>query len=66
MMVGAAVPDLASRLIQGDRSAVARALTLVENGEGDADAILEAVYPHTGRALRLGVTGPRAPEKARS
>lgn len=58
MTVGAKVPELAERLIRGDRSAVARALTLVENGEEPFGAILEAIFPHTGSAFRLGVTGP--------
>lgn len=58
MTAGAAVPDLAARLIRGDRSAAARALTLVENGEEPADSILDAIFPHAGKALRLGVTGP--------
>ncbi|MCZ6688589.1 MAG: methylmalonyl Co-A mutase-associated GTPase MeaB [Planctomycetota bacterium] len=58
MTVGEAIPDLATKLLRGDRSATARALTLVENGEGPADAILEAIFPHTGKAHRVGVTGP--------
>lgn len=58
MTAAAAVPDLAAKLMEGDRSAAARALTLVENGEEPADSILEAIFPHTGKAARIGVTGP--------
>jgi LAO/AO transport system kinase len=42
----------------GDRRALARAITLVENGDVLAQGIVRALYPHTGRAHSLGVTGP--------
>lgn len=51
------MPDLAA-LLAGQRRAVARALTTVEAGDPAADALVDALYPHTGRAWRLGVTGP--------
>ena len=55
------MPDasaLAPDVLAGRRRAVARALTAVENGLPGADALVDALYPHTGRAWRLGVTGP--------
>ena len=42
----------------GDRRALARAITLVENGDAHAQGIVRALYPHTGGAHSLGVTGP--------
>ena len=42
----------------GDRRALARAITLVENGDSLAYEIVAALYPETGRAYTLGVTGP--------
>ncbi|MEO0558540.1 MAG: methylmalonyl Co-A mutase-associated GTPase MeaB [Bacteroidota bacterium] len=42
----------------GTRRAVARAITQVENGLPGSDALVDALYPHTGRAWRIGVTGP--------
>jgi LAO/AO transport system kinase len=42
----------------GDRRALARAITLVENGDPLAERIVRAVYPSTGRAACVGVTGP--------
>ncbi|HEX8743741.1 MAG TPA: methylmalonyl Co-A mutase-associated GTPase MeaB [Thermoleophilaceae bacterium] len=42
----------------GDRRAVARAITLVENADPLAYELVHDVYPHTGRALSVGVTGP--------
>ena len=55
------MPDasaLAPDVLQGQRRAVARALTAVENGLDGADALVDALYPRTGRAWRVGVTGP--------
>ncbi|MFQ5792442.1 MAG: methylmalonyl Co-A mutase-associated GTPase MeaB, partial [Acidobacteriota bacterium] len=50
--------ELAARVRQGDRQALARALTLVENRRPEAGEILSALYPHTGMATVLGLTGP--------
>ena len=50
--------DLAPDVLAGRRRAVARAITAVENGLPGADRLVDALYPHTGRAWRVGVTGP--------
>jgi GTPase len=42
----------------GDRRALARAITLVENSEPLAYELVRDLYPHTGRAYVVGVTGP--------
>lgn len=49
--------DLAARLAKGDRRAVARAITLVENGD-NATPLIERIGPRLGRAFVVGVTGP--------
>ncbi|WP_412060588.1 methylmalonyl Co-A mutase-associated GTPase MeaB [Rubrivirga sp. IMCC45206] len=54
----AVATDLAPDVLSGQRRAIARALTAVENGLPGADALVDALYPHTGRAWRVGVTGP--------
>jgi len=41
----------------GDRRALARAISLVENRERTAAAIVRELYPETGRAYAIGVTG---------
>ncbi len=46
------------RLKSGDRIAIARAISVVENEGDDAQALLEAIYPLTGGSYRIGVTGP--------
>lgn len=42
----------------GDRRALARAITLVENGDPLAYELVRELYPDTGRAYAVGVTGP--------
>jgi LAO/AO transport system kinase len=42
----------------GDRRAVARAISLVEDGDQRAYELVRALYPQTGRAATVGVTGP--------
>ncbi len=48
---------LASGVLKGDRLSVARALSLVENHPARAHALLAALYPYSGRAQLVGVTG---------
>ena len=43
---------------EGDRRALARAITLVENGDPLAYELVREVYPETGSAYVVGVTGP--------
>lgn len=44
-------------LLAGDRLALARAITLVENENAGATNLLRALHPHTGRAHIIGITG---------
>jgi LAO/AO transport system kinase len=50
--------SLAERLLDGDRRALARAITLVENEDPEGYEIVREVYPRTGRAAVFGLTGP--------
>ncbi len=49
--------SLPDDLLGGSRRALARALTLVESGDAQAAPLLAALYPHTGRAHLVGITG---------
>ncbi len=49
---------LAERLLAGDRRALARAISLVENDDPAGWKLVREVYPHTGKAEMLGFTGP--------
>jgi GTPase len=50
--------SLASRILAGDPRALARSISWVEAERPEGREILKAVYPRTGRALVLGITGP--------
>ena len=50
--------SLAAGVREGDRRALARAITLVENGDPMAYDLVREVYPETGSAYVVGVTGP--------
>lgn len=54
----AASADLLSRARGGEKLAIARVLSVVENDEPGAADILRAVFPQTGRAAVIGITGP--------
>src|SRR6476661_4649641 len=49
---------LAQRLLSGDRRALARAISLVEDDRPEGWKLVREVYPHTGRAAVVGFTGP--------
>jgi len=55
------VEELAARIVAGDRSTLARAITLVESRKPEhqakARALVQALLPQTGRAHRVGITG---------
>ncbi len=50
--------SLAAGVRAGDKRALARAITLVENSEPLAYELVRELYPETGRAYAVGVTGP--------
>jgi GTPase len=55
---GRTAADLAERLLAGDKRALARAISLVENDDPEGWALVREVYPRTGRAAIVGFTGP--------
>jgi len=56
-----AAEALAAGVLAGERRALARAITLVESSRREhqlrAQALLDALLPHSGRSLRLGLSG---------
>jgi len=50
--------SLAAGVRAGDRRALARAITLVENSEPVAYEVVRDLYPETGHAYAVGITGP--------
>jgi LAO/AO transport system kinase len=51
-------PSLAQRLLEGDRRALARAISLVEDDRPEGWELVREVYPSTGQAAVFGFTGP--------
>ena len=47
-----------ARLFDRDRPGIARAISMVESGGDAARRLLDNIYPRTGRAYRVGLTGP--------
>src|ERR1700742_4025021 len=48
---------LIEKILSGDKRAIARAISTVEDAQADAIELLKAVFPHTGKALVIGITG---------
>src|SRR4051794_39353414 len=59
-MIGRLMADrsLAQRLVDGDKRALARAISLVENDDPAGWELVRELYPRTGRASMVGFTGP--------
>ena len=51
------VSRLVAKTLEGDRRALARLITLLEQDSGKLSAIMRAIYPHTKGAYCIGVTG---------
>lgn len=47
-----------SKLLSGDRRTIARAISFVENESAGAEQFLSDIFKHTGKAYRVGITGP--------
>lgn len=50
--------QLVAGVLAGDRRALARSISLVENRDPGALAVVQELYPHTGSAFAVGITGP--------
>jgi GTPase len=50
--------SFAERLVAGDKRALARAITLIENDDPEGWELVREVFPKTGRARIVGLTGP--------
>ncbi len=51
-------PSLSQRVLEGDPRAVARAISLIEDEAPAGADLMRRIFPHTGRAYLIGVTGP--------
>ena len=58
------VENWAAQIGAGDVRAISRAVSAIENRSPEAEEILRQLFPHTGRAFRIGITG--APRDGKS
>ncbi len=56
--------DLYSQVLEGDRRAVAKAISIVEAGGEQGRKLIQELYKHTGQAFSIGVTGPTGTGKS--
>jgi LAO/AO transport system kinase len=56
--------DLAEQVLKGNRLALSRLITLIENYSPDHHTVLDQLFPHTGKAHIIGVTGPSGSGKS--
>src|SRR5215203_1076872 len=49
--------EIVTRVLRGEPRAVARAISVVEDGAAGASELMRGVFPHTGRGLVVGITG---------
>lgn len=50
--------SLAERILQSEKPAIARGISLVENESRQSSELLKLLYKHTGKSYLLGITGP--------
>src|SRR6476620_1425061 len=58
MPAGRTAADLLEPLLAGDKRALARAISLVEDDDPEGWELVRQVYPKTGKASVIGFTGP--------
>lgn len=56
--------DLVKELKQGNRRAIARAISIVENDEKEARTLVKKIFKSSGKSLTIGITGPAGAGKS--
>jgi LAO/AO transport system kinase len=56
--------DIVAELKKGNRRAIARAISIVENNEKDAKLIIKKIFKNSGKAMKIGITGPAGAGKS--
>ena len=60
----AEIEKLVQGILAGEKRSIARAITIIENNGQKAQKIISAIYPHTGKAYIIGITGPAGSGKS--
>ena len=56
--------DISEQVLQGNRLALARLLTLLENRDLEGQRMLDELFPYTGQSYIIGITGPSGSGKS--
>ena len=52
------IEEIVQGVLNGDRRSIARAITIIENNTAETQKLIASIYPHTGKAHIIGITGP--------
>lgn len=58
------VGELASRVLKGDHQALGKAISIIEAGGPERRKLIREIYPRTGNAFTVGITGPTGTGKS--
>ncbi|HZY46523.1 MAG TPA: methylmalonyl Co-A mutase-associated GTPase MeaB, partial [Candidatus Bathyarchaeia archaeon] len=56
--------ELSSQVLKGDHRALAKAISIIEGGGEPSRILIRELYPHTGKAFTVGITGPTGTGKS--
>ncbi|MGB9124703.1 MAG: methylmalonyl Co-A mutase-associated GTPase MeaB [Nitrosotalea sp.] len=56
--------DIVAELKKGNRRAIARAISIVENNEKEARSIIKKIFKSSGKSMKIGITGPAGAGKS--
>jgi len=56
--------DIMLELKKGNRRAIARAISIVENNEKEARSIIKKIFKSSGKSMKIGITGPAGAGKS--
>jgi LAO/AO transport system kinase len=56
--------EIVQGVLSGDKRSIAKAITIIENNMPEAKTLLTNIYPHTGKAHIIGITGPSGSGKS--
>ncbi len=56
--------DIVAEIKKGNRRAIARAISIVENNEKDAKSIVKKIFKNSGKSMKIGITGPAGAGKS--
>ncbi|MHB8547281.1 MAG: methylmalonyl Co-A mutase-associated GTPase MeaB [Nitrosotalea sp.] len=56
--------DIVAEIKKGNRRAIARAISIIENNEKDAKYIIKKIFKNSGKSVKIGITGPAGAGKS--